>query len=229
MIRYLILLFFIPFQLLAQQNDAWLWTGAAVKYELNKDIRIDYETQVRLNNNWSNLSHYYNEISLKYEPFKGADLKGTYRYSRKEDEGYYFPENRFNLDFAYGIKYQGFKTGLRARYQYAFDRWRTYQSYVNIDRKTTFRIKWEANYEFDGFKRIQPFCTAEWFTVMNENTFGQTDAYRLGLGIDLDLPAKHAVKIGYQFEKEFRSTEMNGHIFVVQYAYTLTNKMFKGN
>lgn len=223
-----ILCCFVGLSSYSQEKDALLWTGLGVKLDVTKDVQISYETQTRFNKNVSTLAQYYNELSLKYNLFKGFDLGGSYRFSQKRRSFNFVNGNRFCVDASYGKRSDlGIKASARARYQYSFNRIGVINDIIFPDTKSLFRIKGKLAYRNDDFKIIQPFLLAEWFTALRpQSQYGTTDAYRFSFGIDLDLPAKHELKLAYINEKEFGSTQSNNHIYVIQYNYAIPGKLF---
>ena len=211
----------------AQESDALAWTGAGLKFDITKDLRVDYEFQTRFYKNMSTLVNFYNELSVKYDIVKGLNLGVSYRYARKNRESHFAGENRLCLNLRYGYRLDmGPKFSTRIRYQHAFDRLQTINNSIIPDVAQLFRWKGKVSYRNDDFKRVQPYATGEWFANITPSPYGPTSAYRLGVGIDLDLPARSELMIGYMYEKEFRSTEQNNHIYVIHYTYYIPYRIF---
>src|SRR5687768_4939849 len=99
----------------AQYNDACSWTSAAVNADLTDDFSVGYATEVRLFKNATSLDSYINEISLNYKPLKGMSLGLDYRYSRKNQEGYYEGVHRFGADVSYEQKFDDLGLRLKVR------------------------------------------------------------------------------------------------------------------
>ncbi|MCH2235815.1 MAG: DUF2490 domain-containing protein [Crocinitomicaceae bacterium] len=223
---FLIAAYVLAFSGKAQVNDALFWAGAGAKLDITKDLRLDYEFQTRFNKNFTTLTNFYNELSLKYDVVKGLNVGLSYRYARKNREAYFVGENRLSLNVRYGYRLDmGLKFSTRVRYQHAFDRLSTINNTIVPDVRQLFRWKGKVSYRNKDFKRVQPWATGEWFANLKPSLYGLTNAYRLGVGVDFDLPARNELMIGYMYEKEFRQTEQNNHIYVIQYTYYIPYRL----
>ena len=209
----------------SQVNDAGFWTGFGLDYDINKKFSVEYESQVRFNDNVSHLNQYYNEITGGYKIVKGLQTSLTYRYSRKNNGDYYFNQYRFclNLSYKYKIK-PGITFSTRVRYQHSFDRLKVVND-IFPDKKNIFRMAFKVSYRNKDFKRIQPYLKYEFFNAIQpKNSYSSLDTYRVKIGALLDLPGKHAIKIFYMFEHENRSVDNRSHIYGIQYNYSLKFK-----
>lgn len=228
--KILIFFLFLPFIGITQSKDAELWTGIGLKADLGDKFGLKYEGQTRFFKNASVLRQIYNEISLDYELIKNVEFGLSYRFSQKRNDVNFKNENRFSFNLEYGdkIKPINLKVKGRARYQFAYDRFQVINDVIYPDQKSTFRFKLELSYSDKKIKRIEPFAGAEIFKTLYEPSIKNgVDAYRLYAGMDFDLPARHEVGVKYIFEKELGNAPFNGHIYAIEYAYKLSNKLFK--
>jgi hypothetical protein len=213
-----------------QNQDAQLWTGLGLKADLGKKLSIKYETQTRFYKNASTLKTYYNEFSADYELIKKLGLGVSYRYSRKNREDFFAGENRFclNADYSFKISKTGLRFKTRARYQLAFDRTSVINEVIYPNIGSTFRWKFDLKYKNDEFKRVMPFVGYELFKAIQPTGFSGLDGYRLYLGLDFDLPARHELGVKYIYEMDYGSSQESiTHNFLIQYNYMLPSKWFK--
>ena len=210
----------------AQNDDAHVWTGVGVSYDVIEDITIDYKTQTRFYKNASSLRVFMNQVGASFKITKGVKAGVDYRYSRKKKDYYFVNENRFILYGSYGYKIPEISTKISARvkYQHSFDRLNTINETITPNTSDVFRIKISAKYKNSNFKRVQPFVGYEYFESLNatSNQFGKT-RYRISLGLNLDLPMKHAVKLNYIYQSTQKTIPEVDHIFAIQYSYDLSN------
>lgn len=220
--KILFFILIVPVLGFAQNQDAVLWTGAGIGVDVTKKLSVDAETQVRFDENMSNMLQTYGELGASYRVIKGLRLGLIYRYSRKNEGSYYFNENRFCIDAKYQYKLDfGLSLKTRLRYQHSFDRFSEING-VYPRRKNTFRWKVGLAYKHADFKRVQPFLAAEFYNALQpQNSTSSLDTYRIKFGALLDLPKRHSVKIFYMYEHENRSVDNNYHIYGIQYNYTL--------
>lgn len=212
-----------------QQIDAELWLGVAIKADLSKKLSLKYETQTRFNQNATRLKTYYNELSIDYELIKNLEIGTTYRYSRRNRDTYYLGDNRicFNLEYEKKITEIGFKLKTRARYQYSFDRLSVINNLIFPETENMFRLKLQLDYKNDAFKRLLPSVGYELFKSFNPTKMQGLSAYRLYAGLDLDLPDRHEISLKYIYEKDFGTIQQVNHIYMIQYGYRLSSKLFK--
>lgn len=217
----------------SQTKDALLWTGIGLDYNLSKKISFKYETQLRLDKNISSLKTYYNELSANYEPIKYFKVGGTYRYSRQNKTEHYENSHRICINTSYTVplKELNLRFKLRARYQFKFDRLTQINNTIYPDFGNMFRLKFNVKYKNDAFKRIQPYAFYELFKSLDNDNYteGRLSAYRIGLGLDFDLPKRQEISVKYIYEGENSSVPSISHIYLVQYNYTLKSKSSKRN
>ncbi|UKN00534.1 DUF2490 domain-containing protein [Paracrocinitomix mangrovi] len=215
-----ILLFFVSFSAVGQKTDAMFWTGVGLDLGITKDLKVEYETQFRLDQNASRLSQYYSELGVGYDLKYGFDAGFVYRYSRKNEGSYYFNESRLCFDISWKYKTEfGLSARLKTRYQHAFDRFKTVNDVVP-NKKNTLRFSLKFDYEHPEFKLIQPFISPELFIALPPNNSNVLDTYRVKGGLTFDLPKRHEITVFYMYEHENRNTDNLNHIYCLQYNYS---------
>lgn len=213
----------------SQNQDAQLWTGLGLKADLSKKLSLKYETQARFYKNVSTLRTYYNELSVDYEVIKNLSVGGSYRYSRRNREGYFGSDNRICINTAYTLKIAetGLRLKTRARYQLSLDRAGIINDVIYPNIRNVFRCKFDLKYKNDNFKRVLPFVGYELFKSIQPVGFSGLGAYRVYAGIDFDLPKRHEVGIKYIYELDYGNQQNITHNYVIQYNYKLPSKLFK--
>lgn len=226
--KVLFLLFFTVFSGFSQVSDANMWLGLGVKADITKDLKLAFEAQTRFDQNYSNLSNYFNELSAEYDLPFDFSVGVSYRYSRKNRISHFEGENRvcLNLEHSFKVKPLDLKFKSRARYQYAFDRLNPSNDLFYSEDKSSFRIKFNLQYE--KYKRIQPYLTTELFkTITPYTNYTGLNGLRLIGGLEFDLPARHSLDLAYIRDQEFDSQIKIAHIIALRYTYELSSKLFK--
>lgn len=230
--RYLLTLLFFNsiFAFTQVKSDALLWTGLGIDIKPIKKLRLKYESQLRFDKNCSSFYTYYNELAIDYELFKKFELGGNYRYSRQK-AAFFKNDNRFCLNAKYTVKLKklGLRIKTRARYQFSFDRISQINNIIYPEYENTFRLKFDLKYKNDALKRIQPRLFYELFKSLEPyNTKkGQLNAYRIGVGIDLDLPKRQELSFKYMYDHNQHLAHSIAHIYMIQYNYSLKLKSKK--
>ena len=215
----------MPFLGNSQTVDAHLWTGVGLSYKINDKFSVDYKTQTRFYKNVSTLRVYFNQIGGSFKITDDFKVALDYRFSRKKkNDAYFVSENRFMLNAIYGYSVKPIQTkfSVRARYQNGFDRLTTINDVITPNISNMFRLKLTAKYKNRDFKRVQPFVSYEMFKSLDAEPikFG-INTHRMKLGVLLDLPKKHEVKLAYIFQKNNGSIPEIRHIYTIQYTYSL--------
>lgn len=211
----------------AQVQDANLWTSVGVNADLTKDLSLAYETQTRFYKNATTLDSYYNEFSASYDITKFMSGGLNYRYSRKNQEGYFEGVHRLaaNISFDYKVSEISTRFKFRIQYQVPFNRFGVINNNIYPDTRNLVRFKISAKHKPTNLKLIQPYASYEIYKAIRpKNIYSTIDSYRITFGVSLDLPKRHSVDLYYLFERENRATPHNNHIYGIQYNYDLFKK-----
>lgn len=208
----------------SQIHDACQWTSAAIKADLTNKFSVTYGMENRLYKNLTSLDSYINEISFGYEPVKNVILGVDYRYSRKNQEGYFEGVHRFGAEASYDYKLDGagLRFKARVRYQIPFNYLGVINDAIYPDNRNVMRFKLGVKYTPVNLKKIQPFGSFEIYKAISpKNIYNSIDSYRLTFGVSFDLPKRHGVDLFYMLEKENRAAQFYNHIWGVQYSYEI--------
>ncbi|MCB8998817.1 MAG: DUF2490 domain-containing protein [Bacteroidales bacterium] len=200
--RKLILIFLVlsvTHALNAQTKDVQLWAGPSLKYNILKKLRLDFEQQVRFNQNISNYEFTYSEFSLKYEVFKYLDVKTSFRQSFMPAgtlNGTALSDNdrsRFSLDASTSDKV--FKTGIKVGYRIRYQ-----NSWENNSNVSSNYIRNKLELEYNLSKLVDPYFNYESFYRLNKLNQFRQDRYTLGLTWRVNK--KIDIDSFYRFQKE---------------------------
>jgi hypothetical protein len=206
-----------------QTRDANLWTAAALNADITKKFALSYGMELRMYKNASTIDSYINEIGASYKPIKRLSFGLDYRYSRKNQEGYYEGVHRFGAETAYEVKFSdlGLRLKFRARYQLPFNYFGVINDAIYPDNRNVFRFKVAAKYTPVNLDKVLPFVSYEFYKAVSPKNNSAIDSYRLTFGVSFDLPKRHAIDVYYMLEKEFKATPGLNHIYGIQYSYDL--------
>lgn len=208
----------------AQYQDANLWTSATLNADLTKKFAVSYSMELRVYKNITSVDSYINELGFTYQPVKNLTAGLDYRYSRKNQEGYYEGVHRFGADLSYEQKLSdlGLRLKARVRYQLPFNYLGVINDAIYPDNRNVMRFKLSAKYTPANLKKIQPYTSYEFYKAISpKNIYNSIDSYRLTFGVSFDLPKRHAVDLYYMLEKEYKSIPQLNHIYGIQYSYEL--------
>jgi predicted porin len=176
---------FIPCVYGADDNESW--TSVSFEKKLPYSLKLEFEQELRLDDQLSTFKQTFSELSLSYKVFDGFSLQVPYRYSTYENK----IKQRLSIGGSYKYSFKPLSLKYRARIQ------RTYEKEENPE--DMIRNKCTIEYKFD--KNIEPYVSSELFHSYNEDPV-QFDEYRISFGLTVDIMERSSIKIFYIFKKE---------------------------
>ena len=176
---------FIPCVYGADDNE--FWTSVSIEKKLPYSLKLDFEQELRLEDQVSTFKQTFSELSLSYKVFDGLSLQIPYRYSSYENK----IKQRLSIGGSYKYSFKPLSLKYRARIQ------RTYEKEENPE--DLIRNKFTIDYKLD--KNIEPYVSSELFHSYNENPI-RFDEYRISFGLTVDIMERSSIKIFYIFKKE---------------------------
>ena len=189
-------------------DDNQSWTSVGFEKKLPYSFKLQFEQELRLDNQLSTFKQTFSEFSLSYSVFKGFKIELPFRYMTYKDK------TKQRVSFSGSYKYSFKPVSLKHRTKYQ----RTYEKGEIPDEliRNKFSIMYRLN------KKIEPYVSGELFHLYNTEN-DQFDEYRVSLGVALDLPGKNSIKIFYIYKKEdiTKSSLDDVNIFGLGYKYKL--------
>jgi hypothetical protein len=203
-------------------SDLKSWNTIGIEYKLNKKWSFELEEQLRLDENISEISEYFTQLSAEYTLMKNLKIGGGLRFVRENDnegniQGY---ENhlRFNLDASYKHKLNNLSIKYRLRYQNKND--------LSVDDYANQHLRFKTGIEYNIKKwKLDPQFSAEIFNHFEKGKENGFDKYRLTLGTDYKFKNMGTLGVFYRMEKELNETiPKTTNIIGLKYTYTIKNK-----
>jgi long-subunit fatty acid transport protein len=204
-------------------KDLENWSSIRLKYKLNKKWSFELEEQLRLDEDISEVSGYFTQLSTEYTLMKNFKIGGALRFVRINDnegkiQGY---ENhlRFHFDASYKHKINDVSLKYRLRYQNRNEL--AVDDYAN----QKLRLKVGIEYNIKNWK-LDPKFSAEIFNqIGQEEENNGLKKYRLTLGTDYNLKNIGTIGLFYRIEQELNETiPKTINIIGLKYTYTIKNK-----
>jgi len=206
-------------------NDLESWTAVKLKYKLNKKWTFDFEEQLRLDENISEVAEYFTEVGAKYSFSKRFDIGGGLRFVKENDnegaiQGY---ENhfRFHVEASYKHKIDAFTFKYRLRYQNKNELGVSSSEgdYANQN----LRFKTVLGYNIKKWK-LDPKISWEIFNHMEKGDENGFNKYRLTIGTEYKFKGMGTLGMFYGIEKELNETiPETTKIIGLKYTYTIKN------
>jgi len=207
------MLLVLPLFGIGQSKDFQVWTGADVKYKLNKKISFGLEQALRTGNNSLLVDKTFTEFNVSFDLPKKMTLVGGYRFMQN-----YIGENSngHRIFTQYKIKYKldRIKIGYRLMYQYQVK---------NENATHALRNQLKVNYNIPKIS-VEPFVAAESFYTF----FRGFDKYRLSVGLSESFGKKLEGSIFYRYQREVNNTYVQQlNILGIGISYDLGKKKKK--
>ena len=197
--------FFICIQCSYGLDDNESWTSIGFERNLPFSLELEFEQELRLNNQLSTFKQTFSEVSISYEVFDGLKIQIPYRYA--------VFENKIKQRLSFGGSYKYSFKPVSLKYRTKFQR-------TNEDGELPeelIRNKFTIEYKLG--KKIEPYLSGELFHLYNTN-HNQLDGFRVSFGFAVDLPRKNSIKIFYIYKKEDITKSSPDEINVFGLAYS---------
>jgi hypothetical protein len=187
-------------------DDNELWTSVSFEKKLPYSLKLEFEQELRLEDQLSTFKQTFSELSLSFKVFDGLSLQVPYRYSAYENK----IKQRLSIGGSYKYSFKPLSLKYRTRIQ------RTYEK--NETPEDLIRNKCTIEYKLN--KSIKPYVSGELSHSYDEDPV-QLEEYRLSFGLTVDINKKNSIKIFYVFKKEDLTKPDPDEIGVFGLAYSL--------
>ena len=188
---------------MSQNNDTELWGGINLDYNLTRSATLEFEQQLRFNNNISSYNFTYSELGLNIGVTEQIAFAGKYRYSFIEQEGTGITSDeydRYRYSFDFYAHSELINTAIEFAYRMRFQDSRektTNNEYTFI--RNRFRLKYKMNIP------VHPYVSFEnFFQFNNLNIF---DRNRYTAGVDWSIMEKLNFLAFYRIQKEVKTVD----------------------
>ena len=187
--------------LYAQTTDFGIRFGAEISKKLTKKIELQFEEEIRLNQNVTEYDRSMTTLGGSYainKTFK-AGVFYTYIYANNQDDGYYESRHRFGGWIQAAQKLNRFKITLREKFQ---DTYRDEDlGNYKYNPKTYLRSKLEVSYNIKK-SPFTPYLSAEMHYQLNNPSGNETDKWRYTAGTEYTINKKFTIDLFYRLDKE---------------------------
>jgi hypothetical protein len=197
----ILLFFFVPVALIAQQFDNKLRLSGGLETEIFNDVDFKLKYEYRLDRNMYSFDKTFLEPEVEIEIFNDVKLGAKYRfsYNKKKNPGAF--EQRFAVFGNYEYSYDDFEFTVQGTLQYgagdlAFNNTNTDNS------ELVGRYSVKVDYDWFGTK-MEPYVKYELFHHLNHKGGALLNAWKLKTGLQYDISSNSSFDIFYMFENEF--------------------------
>ena len=199
-VLWLLLFLFTTQFSVSQTNDFGIWSSATVEYKLVKNLRLDFDLNLRTYDNTSKIEEVFFDIGLTYKFNKYLFAAVSYRYTQfNEKNNTFYPRHKWFADLRGKLPLGDFDISARLRFE---QRYKTYYKDENDkEPQEHLRIRPKVLYNIPKFP-VNPYVSAEiFFPVFNE-TKKNIDKARLIAGFEYNISKKHSIELEYIYERD---------------------------
>ena len=188
---------------MAQSSDFELWVGVAIEKKLSKEFSVEFEEQLRLDENASSVSIVFSQLGISYRVNKHFSIGASYRYLQRRNKDLSFDsKNRYQVDLNARKKLnKKFTLKARTRIQHAF----LYLANTELKEPSRSVLIWRNKGAFD-FKPKKGYTfgtSVETYHVLNDIEGIYFEKLRLTQSFEYRINKKMDIEVFYRFEKEF--------------------------
>lgn len=193
----------ISLDVLAQMNDAQLWTAVNVEHKFTSHINSYIEGGLRFSENITEFGITYSEIGMDYKINKTFELSGGYRYfSKRKNEDFYSIRHRFNLDLSLKKSYYLFNFQLRTRIEMEYK-----DMYTSVDGLIP-EYKWlnKVQLKYNFTKKIKPYFYLESYNSLTTSKHTRNFdiiKMRYCIGAEYKINKHNIIELYYLIENEY--------------------------
>ena len=193
----------IPFtnKLSAQDSDFGIRFGAEISKKLTQKIELQFEEELRLNQNISAFDRSMTTLGGSYslnKTFK-AGLFYTYIYANNQNDGYYESRHRFGGWIQAAHKVNRIKFSLREKFQNTY-RDEDLGNY-KYNPKMYLRSKLEVSYNIKNLP-LDPYLSVEMHYQLNNPYGNDIDKWRYTAGVEYGINKRFAIDLFYRVDDE---------------------------
>jgi hypothetical protein len=200
LLSFIIILLIFTKDILAQTNDFGTRIDADLKKKLTKKIDIEFNEELRMNNNSSTFDRSMTTLGASYD-FNKTFKTGvfyTYIYLNNQKDGYWEGRNRFGAWITAGHKFNRLRISLREKYH------STYRDEAlgnfSYNPKSVLRSRIELTYNIKKLP-VDPYISAEMQYQLNNPEGNAIDRWKYTAGAEYKISKKFSVDLYFRLDK----------------------------
>ncbi|MCA6363180.1 MAG: DUF2490 domain-containing protein [Bacteroidetes bacterium] len=207
----------------AQHNDLRSWNTFSINYDLTKKLTLNFDQELRLQDNLTRINQLYTNIGATYKLNKYVRVAGVYRFiARYKEDNTFGLRNRFYGDLIVKLRPGRFTYVYRARLQYEWRGAGYGKEYGRVP-EIYWRNLFKASYKVNDI--VSPYLATEIrFQLQNpripyHNGF---DRSRFTGGVDLQVTKNSTFGVYYLLQKEWNVIDPETlHVIGLEYSISL--------
>ena len=167
-------------------DDNQSWTSVGFEKKLPYSFKLQFEQELRLDNQLSTFKQTFSEFSLSYSVFKGFKIELPFRYMTYKEK----TKQRVSFSGSYKYSFKPVSLKHRTKYQRTYEKGEIPEELI--------RNKLSINYRLN--KKIEPYVSGEFIQLLDATNY-PLDETRFSFGLTYKLPKKNSIKIFVVYER----------------------------
>ena len=188
-------------------DDNQSWTSVGFEKKLPYSFKLQFEQELRLDNQLSTFKQTFSEFSLSYSVFKGFKIELPFRYMAYKDK----TKQRVSFSGSYKYSFKPVSLKHRTKYQRTYEKGEIPEELI--------RNKLSIMYKLN--KKIEPYVSGEFIQLLNAQNY-PLDETRFSFGLTYELPKKNSMKIFYTLKNEDKTKNNPDEIGVFGLSYNFS-------
>ena len=188
-------------------DDNQSWTSVGFEKKLPYSFKLQFEQELRLDNQLSTFKQTFSEFSLSYSVFKGFKIELPFRYMTYKDK----TKQRVSFSGSYKYSFKPVSLKHRTKYQRTYEKGEIPEELI--------RNKLSINYRLN--KKIEPYVSGEFIQLLDATNY-PLDETRFSFGLTYELPKKNSIKIFYTLKNEDKTKKNPDEIGVFGLSYNFS-------
>ena len=188
-------------------DDNQSWTSVGFEKKLPYSFKLQFEQELRLDNQLSTFKQTFSEFSLSYSVFKGFKIELPFRYMTYKDK----TKQRVSFSGSYKYSFKPVSLKHRTKYQRTYEKGEIPEELI--------RNKLSINYRLN--KKIEPYVSGEFIQLLDATNY-PLDETRFSFGLTYKLPKKNSIKIFFTLKNEDKTKKNPDEIGVFGLSYNFS-------
>ena len=203
----------------SQEKDFGIWYNASVRFDIISRLDADISTSFRTFDNAGRLEEGFIESELSYKFNNYLAAAASYRISENiEDDDSYHIRHKWFVTFQGTLPVGNLKVSARCIFQ---QRYKTYFEDENDKLPRSHgRFRFKAQYDFPELP-VDPYLYGEMFCPLFRDSERIFDKKRAGAGVKITITSRHALQVGYIFQRDYFPDVIDENILILGYSLKL--------
>ena len=188
-------------------DDNQSWTSVGFEKKLPYSFKLQFEQELRLDNQLSTFKQTFSEFSLSYSVFKGFKIELPFRYMTYKDK----TKQRVSFSGSYKYSFKPVSLKHRTKYQRTYEKGEIPEELI--------RNKLSIMYKLN--KKIEPYVSGEFIQLLDATNY-PLDETRFSFGLTYKLPKKNSIKIFFTLKNEDKTKKNPDEIGVFGLSYNFS-------